>query len=189
MSHTRIAEAGNALVELLRLHMVPDVVKHPEKIGLIHPSDKGDYSVGVWLYDIFECGELQSHSMISIDSRRQKYPSCYVSLFYMITAYSGSDVRYRAAEEQEILGKIVQILKGHAVLKGFCEINGEEILCSFKMQNLSMEEKQHIFSVPNLGYRTSLFYELGPVEIESERTREVTRVVDTQFEIKDKRRR
>lgn len=187
MSYTRIAEAGNALVELLRQHLAPEVVKRPEKIGLLHPSDRGDYKVGVWLYDICECGELQSHTMITIDSRRQKYPSCYIRLFYMITAYSGSDVRYRAAEEQEILGKIIQVLREHSVLEGLCGM-GEDMRCSLSLQNLPMEDKTRIFNVPNQAYRTSLFYEMGPVEIESERLREVTRVVDTQYEIHDRGR-
>lgn len=187
MSYTRIAEAGNALAELLRHHLVPGVVKDPDHIGLVHPIDRGDCKVGIWLYDICECGELQSHSMISIDSRRQKYPSCYVRLFYMITAFSGSDIRYRAAEEQEILGKVIQVLKEYAVLEGLCGSSGEEMRCMISLQNMTMEDKMHIFNIPNKEYRTSLFYELGPVEIESEKLRDVTRVVRTGFEVMDKR--
>ena len=187
MSYTRIAEAGNALVELLRHHLVPDVVKNPEHIGLVHPKDRGEYRVGVWLYDISECGELQSHSMITIDSRRQKYPSCYVRLFYMITAFSGSDVRYRAAEEHEILGKVIQVLKEYAVLEGLCGSSEEEMRCMISLQNMSTEDKMHIFNMRDEEYRTSLFYELGPVEIESVKLRDVTRVVSTGFEAIDKR--
>ncbi len=34
--------------------MAPEVVKSPRQIGLCHPAAKGDYRVGIWLYDIRE---------------------------------------------------------------------------------------------------------------------------------------
>lgn len=189
MKYTGIAETGGALAELLKSHLVPEVIKSPEQIGLCSPSDKGDCSVGIWLYDIRECEELRTHSMIPIDSTRQKYPSCFVNLFYMITAYSSGDIRYRAKEEQYVLGKILQTLRDYAVIGESSEM-GEDtessLPCQIIMQNLSMEDKMRIFNVQGQSYKTSLFYEVGPVEIESEKARRVTRVVDVQFDMKEK---
>lgn len=189
MKYTGIAEAGDALAGLLKRHMVPEVVKSPEQIGLCSPADKGDYSLGIWLYDIRECEELRTHSMIAVDSSRQRYPSCFVNLFFMITAYSGGDIRYRAREEQYILGKVIQTLKDYAVIKESSEADGnaaERPSWEISMQNLSMEDKMRIFNIPGQGYKTSLFYELGPVEIESEKARKVTRVVDVRFDMEEK---
>ncbi len=167
--------------------MAPEVVKSPRQIGLCHPAAKGDYRVGIWLYDIRECEELKNHSMISIDSVRQRYASCYVNLFYMITPYAGGDVRYQAKEEQGMLGKVIQILNDHAVPEEFLR-GDESACCTITLQNLPMEEKLRIFNVPNMEYKTSLFYEMGPIEIESERVRETSRVVDVRFGVEERKR-
>ena len=37
-------------------------------------------------------------------------------------------------------------------------------------------------------YKTSLFYEMGPIEIESERVRETSRVVDVRFGVEERKR-
>lgn len=181
MKYTGIAESANMLAEILRAEMVPGVVSARDKIALCSPSDRGDCSVGIWLYDIRECDELRSHSMVTMDAVRQKYPSSFVDLFFMITAYAGGDLPHRAKEEQCILGKILQVLKDHATV-------GENALpCSIVLQNLSMEEKMRIFNVPQRGYQTSLFYEMGPIEIESEKERQVTRVTELQFGVRERK--
>lgn len=179
MKHTGIAEAGAALEELLRQQLVPSVVKSADQIGRCSPGEKSDLAVSIWLYDIRECEELRNHSMVTIDAARQRYPASCVMLYYMITAYSGGDIRYRAAEEQLILGKIIQVLKDHPVLGDAKERYTAEPL------NLSMEEKMRIFNAPGAGYQTSLFYELGPIEIESEQTKDTKRVVSLTFGLQE----
>lgn len=184
MKYTGIAQTAEALAELLRREMTPEVVKEPERIGLCSPSERGNMSVGIWLYDIRSCGELQEHVPRTVDSLRQKQPPCHVSLYFMITAYSDGDARYQAGEEQRILGKVLQALKDSAVL---AEASDEEKICSVNLLNLPMEEKMRIFNVPNMAYRTSLFYEVGPVEIESEKIVETARVVDVQFTVEEEK--
>lgn len=192
MNYTGIEKAGKALAGLLKAHMVPDMVKSAELIGAAPPGDKNDLSVGIWLYDIRECAEIGDHSMISQGTIRQRFPSVYVNLYYAVTAYSTGDVRYRAAEEQMILGKILQVFHENAVLKelgGIRHDTGEELLCSLTLLNLPMEEKIRIVSIPGTGYKTSLFYEAGPVEIESESSRSIQRVVDAAFYIEETAKR
>lgn len=192
MKYTGIAEVSHALTEMLQQNMIPDVVKSAEQIGLCSPSEKGDFTVMIWLYDIRENEELRSHAMAAIDSTKQKYPSSYVNLYYMITACSGGDVKYQAGEEQQILGKLLQVLQDHAVferLSGNKEDTGAELICSIGLLNLSMEEKMRVFHAPGMGYKTSLFYEVGPIEIESEKTRQVQRVVDIRFDVEEPEKR
>lgn len=179
MKSTGIAEAAEALAEILREHMVPKTVGSREKIGLCSPSEKGDCSVGIWLYDIRECDELKSHAMVTVDSVRQRYPSHFVNLMFVITAYAGGEPAYRVREELGILGRILQVLGDHSVPEGFSS-------CQVVLQNLSMEEKTRIFNVPNMSYRTSLFYEMGPIEIESEKERQTARVVELEFGVSEK---
>lgn len=187
MAYTAIADTGILLTDLLKKHLVPDVIKTPDQIGLLSPSDKSDCSVRVWLYDIRECGQLRSHTMISTDCGRQKFPPVYVDLFYMITARSDSDITCRAREEQYLLGKILQVLNDYAVIRFPEEDDPKEQknVCSVSLLNLSVEEKMQIFSMPDTGYRTSLFYEVGPVPIASAKDRQVKRAVDLQFSLEE----
>ncbi len=185
MNYTGIARAGEALAEVLRASMVPEVVKHGEQIGLCAPQDKGDFSVGIWLYDIRECGQMNTHEMVTIDSERQKYPSVYVNLYYMITAYSAGDLKYRAMEEALMLGKIIQTLSDTAVIDIAKETENAEPACQIILLELTTEEKMRICHVPDGAYKTSLFYEVGPVELASEKRRKVRRVVDMAYEVKE----
>lgn len=184
MKYTGIARAGGMLVSILRQKLVPEVIADPGLIGLCAPQEKGDLVLGVWLYDIRECMQLNRHEMVTVDSRRQKYPSVYVNLYYMITPYSGGDAKYRAEEEALMFGKIIQTMKDAAVLElsGFEEADGSGPVCQIVFQNLSMEEKQRIYPAPG-GYRTSLFYEVGPLELSSEKERSVQRVLDISYAV------
>ena len=50
-----------------------------------------------------------------------------------------------------------------------------------QMQDLEMEEKVRLWTVPNAAYRTSLFYNAGPVEIQSVRKKSVKRVTEINY--------
>ncbi len=186
MNETGIAWTAAAFVELLRKKIVPSAVRSPEQIGLCHPAERGDLGVTVWVYDIRECEELRSHTMRSIDGNRQRYPSCFVNLYCMITAYSPGDARYRSAEEQKILEKIIQIFNDYGAIDMDLESGksaGRGPACTISMLNLSIEEKLRIYGNTEQGYHTSLFYEIGPVEIKSERIRQTTRVTHVIFDV------
>lgn len=192
MRHTAIAETGTVLTEILRAYMVPEVIENPDRIGLCSPADKGDLVLCIYLYDIRECEEIRSHSMVMVDSSRQQFPSSFLNLYYMITAYSNGDIKYRAEEEHKILGKTVQVLCDHSVIEQMVQGSGlpeGETMPTIEILNLTLEDKMRIWNVPNTAYKTSLFYKVGPVEIESERMREAQRVVDIAFTVEHEDRR
>ena len=54
------------------------------------------------------------------------------------------------------------------------------------MQNLTLEDKMRIYTVPNSGYKLSLFYRAAPVEIESTRSRKTSRVLEVDFGLEEK---
>lgn len=190
--YTIITEVGNALVNLLRLKLVPDTVQNPDTIGLCSPWDKGDFIVGIHLYDIEESTEIRANTMISAGIDERKHPPAYVSLYYMITVYSAGDVKFRSSEEQKILGKILQVLND-------CPCFDKDTLESvplkrpmditFRMQSMSLEDKMRIFSAPNTGYKLSLFYKAAPIEIESMRSQHIPRVTDIDFTIYEQEKR
>ena len=78
---TSIADVGMAIVKLLRRELVPDTLQNPDAIGLCSPADRGDYIVGIHLYDIRESEELRVNTMIARGAEELQYPPSYVNLY------------------------------------------------------------------------------------------------------------
>jgi hypothetical protein len=187
-NYTVVSEVGNALVQLLKNNMVPEDVLNPESIGLCSPEDKGDILLGLYLYDVKECAEVRRSTMINVDAKHQKYPSTYLSLYYMITAYSNGDIKFRSAEEQKLLGRVVQILADNSMLdpKSYEPVlKDNDFALHIEMLSLELEEKMKVWAVPNKAYKLSLFYRVAPVELESAKTKEIQRVVDVDITVKE----
>ncbi|MCD8038031.1 MAG: DUF4255 domain-containing protein [Lachnospiraceae bacterium] len=186
--YTVISDVGNALVSVLRENMVPDVILNPESIGLCSPEEKGDMVLGVCLYDVRESEEYRYSGMVSDDVSHQKYPSMYLSLHYMVTAYSNGDVKFRASEEQKILGKALQVLADYSILDPVTyqpmEQSGPGGI-QIMLQSIPQEDKLKLWTVPNKAYHLSLFLKVGPVELESAKIKQVQRVVDVEYLVKE----
>ncbi|MCI8294139.1 MAG: DUF4255 domain-containing protein [Hespellia sp.] len=186
--YTGIADTGNRILDLLRETLVPELLNSADQIGLCSPEDHGDYAVGVWLYDVKEDTDIQMHDMVSLNRQSQRYPSVYLVLRYMITLYLQSDLKYRAVQEHQMIGKIIQTLRDHAVLGDLQQSfagGPSEMDVRIQMQELSVEEKMRIWTFPNMPYKTSLFYSAGPVEVQSSRKKTVSRVREIQYQFTD----
>lgn len=186
--HTVIQEVGNALVDLLRANLSPDTVSNPDAIGLCSPDDRGDTVLGLHLYDIRENEEIRVNERVNLDAGRQKPPAAYLTLHYMITAYSQADVKFRAGEDHKILGRVVQVFHDNPVLSAATLAPVRQagaMNVRIRMQSLAVEEKQRLWNYPNRPYRVSLFYKVSPVEMESARTIAVRRVVAVDMEVKE----
>lgn len=187
-NYTSIAEVGNGLVKVLREQLVPDILLNGESIGLCSPEDKGDLQLALFLYDIKESEAYRNSTMVNVNTKSQKYPSMYLSLYYMITAYSNGDIKFRAAEEQKILGKVVQTFNDYPMLDGksFLPVSeSKDLALQIELLQMGYDEKVKIWNVPNKAYKLSLFYKITPVEIESTKTRDIQRVVAVDFEFKE----
>lgn len=184
--YTIITDVGNALVRLLRDTMVPDVIQNADAIGLCSPSDKGDYMLGLYLYDIRESEEVFDTGMRSHGQDKQRYPSVYLNLFYMLTAYSMSDIKFRAAEEQRMIGRAIQVMADHPVLDASLFENEKPIgryPIRVDQQRLDNEERMRLWNMPNVPYKLSMYYKVSPVEIESSRIRQIQRVQRVDMDI------
>jgi hypothetical protein len=189
--YTKIADTGNGILALLTEALIPELLNSPDQIGLCSPDEHGDYAVGVWLYDVKEDSSIQAHEMANIGRNTQRYPSAYLTLYYMITLFLQSDLKYRAVQEHQIMGRIIQAFRDKAALNPDTfaptgESGGANI--RLQMREMNIEEKVRLWTVPNAAYRTSLFYTAGPVEILSTRKRSVRRVqeIDYRFTGKDR---
>lgn len=188
-SYTAIADTGNALVQLLQQYLVPDTILNADRIGLCSPGDHGDFALGIHLYNIEECMEMYDNQMVDISVNQQKYPPSYLALYYMITPFSTSDLKFRVEEEQRIMGRVIQVLKDYgsfdaesyqpvAVPKG--------LDLRVDLQRITLEDKMKIWNVPDMAYRTSLFYCVRPVSLESSKFRKIRRVTDVDLAIQEK---
>lgn len=181
---TVIADVGNALVKILREHMVPDVIPNADAIGLCHPADKGDFMLGIHLYDVKENVEVFERGMQNVDMSTQRYPSQFLELYYMITPYSMSDVKFRAVEEQRIMGRAMQVLMDHGNLsQEDIGTQNSPYTVHTEMLRLDIEDKMKLWNIPEVPYKASLYYKVTPVELESTRRKQVRRVTEAQIKV------
>ena len=183
-NYTIIAETGSALVRLLRKELVPDIVKSEAGIGLASPADRGDIMLCVHLYDVSESDTYRVSGMIPDGADRQKFPPIHLTLSYLITAFSASDVKFRSEEEQRILGRTAQVLRDYPILNldtmEFGAGGGGDRI-RIEMLKADLEEKSKVWSFPNLAPKLSLYYSLGPVALESVKTKDIRRVQEIEF--------
>lgn len=181
MGYGIISEVGNLLAEILCRELVPDVILHSNNIGLCSPDDHGDLNLGIYLYDVNENEDVLAVGMRDAGVKKQAYPSTYLDLYYMITAYSESDRKFRAQEEQRILGKVVQVFRDHSVLSEELLGDGVSMAAKIELQRMDRYEKMRMWNFPHIPYKLSLFYRVQPIEITSAKIRQVTRVRDVSF--------
>lgn len=185
MGFNMISEVGSALKDILVRELVPDVILHSDNIGMCSPEDHGDFNLGIYLYDIMESEEIPVSGMVNSGVRKQSYPSTFLTLYYMVTAYSSSDLKFRAEEEQKILGKVIQTFRDYSVLQEETLGDGASMPVRIELYRMERQVKMRMWNIPNVPYRLSLFYRVQPVEINSGRTREITRVQDVSVVIRD----
>ena len=182
--YTIIADTGNCLVERLRGALVPDLIQNAGEIGLRSPEDRGDTVLGLFLYDIRPSEEVYQKRAVVTNDRIAK-PPVFLSLSYMITAYSQGDIQYRLPQDERILGRVIQYFHDNLIIPleevDARRMSGTEL--HIQMLKLDEDEKSRIWSFPNVGNRLSLFYRVSPVAIDSEISRKVTRVTDLDINV------
>lgn len=180
-----IADVGATLLKLMRDRMVPEPIARPELIGLASPADKGDLQLGLFLYSISE-NENRRTDMIETGKGSQQYPPMSLDLHYLLTAYSSADIHSRMLDEHRIIGKVLQLFYDHSVIRGsdlqgtLAESN-EELRIVF--EKVSAEMMANMWNFHEVPYRTSVIFRVGPVWIESKRTRSSPRVRERDFRI------
>ena len=185
-----ISDVSEAIIRILRDGMVPDIIPGSEGIGMCHPSDKGDIQLGICLYDVKRNPDIIATDRIPVGASKLRNPPLYVDLYYMITAYSMSDIKFRTLEEAKILGRTMQLLQSHAVLKG--DILGKSAaeltqVPRIELLDLETEEKTRIWSIPDVPYKLSLFYKVYPIEIDSLTVSEISRVSAVDITLEEKK--
>lgn len=187
--YTIIADVSNYICNILKANMTPEPILNEEFIGVCSPSEKGDLILGIYLYDIKESEEIRSTTMINKGINRQKFPPTYLTLYYMITAYSNTEIKFKYIDDQKILGRVIQVLTDNSTINIEELLNSSNLLmpeAKIQMLNLNNEDKNKIWNFSNVPYRLSLCFSVSPIELESTRVRKVQRVIDVISEVKEK---
>lgn len=186
--YTVISDVGLSLVKLLREQLTPELISTPESIGLASPADKGDLQLVLFLYQIEENAENRRTVMTGRGSDALQYPPQALNLTFLITCYSASDIASRALDEQRILGKVMQVLSDCSVLRG-SQLHGslaeknEELRIA--RRDVPMDTLANLFS--ETPYKLSVSYTVGPVFLDSTRTKPTKRVTEARFTLEQQK--
>jgi len=190
-NYSIIADVGNEIVKLLRKNLCPEPIQNPESIILCPPFEKGDYILGVHLYDIQEDGDYPQLNMVQIDESRHRYPPVALTLFYMFTVNSQAHISSKSIDEQRILGRVIQTLYDNPVInvsriQPDAQEADETIYISPNI--MPFEDKSRIWS--NSGSenhsKLALYYKAAPVLIDSTRVLKPSRVVSVNVNLNEK---
>lgn len=181
MSYGIIADIDQTLLALLRENLVPEVVGKKDSICICTPQDKGDAAVTICLYDVRKSKEVTASGMVNLGAEHQAYPSLFLNLYYMITVWLESDVKFRAISEHQIMGRIMQIIHDTPILME--DGAGQIYKIKIELDHPEPEEKSKIAGSSDLSQKLLLFYKVYPVEIESGRTKKVNRVANVDYSV------
>lgn len=185
--YTVISDVGNTLLKLLRDKMPVELISQREQISLCSPNEQGDSRLSLFLYNIRESGEFRPNQMINRGTGDLQYPPMSLELYYLITAHSKAELHSRSEDESMIIGKTMQILHDHSILRGsylegsLAEKN-EEI--KITLDNLHTDVLIRLWNFPNTPYKLSLSYAVGPVLLDSKRKKATKRVKEVEINVR-----
>lgn len=186
--YTVIADLGASLLRLLRDHLTPDPVPRPDLIGMASPRDAGDLALSLFLFNVKENGEARRTGMVDRGGVLQ-YPPQALDFYFMMTAHSNADRLTKSLDEHRILGRAMQVLYDNAVLSGpYLEGTLAESSGAIRLTLMSMEgeELMKLWQFGDLPYKLSVVYRVGPVMLDSNRVKPVSRVVERHIVLKEK---
>lgn len=166
--------------------MTPDPIPQPELIGLGSPVDKGDFYLSLFLYSVRESGDNRRTRMVARGTGEIQFPPMTVDLHYLLTVQSPAELQSRALDEHRILGRTMQVLYDHSVLRGSAVVGtlaerGEEV--RIVQESIPGEAMLNMWNFADTPYRLSVSYAVGPIMIESTRIKTTKRVLESDVSI------
>lgn len=167
--------------------MPSELIPHPEQIGLGSPAEPGDLRLCLFLYNIRESGDARRNTLIDRGTDERQYPPLSLELYYLVTAFSKAELHVRSQDEARILGKTMQIFHDHGIiqheyLQGSLAEKNEELRITF--DNLHTDVMIKLWNFPNTPFKLSLSYMVGPIYLDSKRTKTTKRVKEVDIQIR-----
>lgn len=186
--YSAIADAGEAIVELLRDRMREFI--DSDDVALASPDDRGvndDARLTVYLYRVTENDHLLNTGRQPVGHDRVKQPPLALDLYYLLTAHpsgGNSDETAKTREQHAVLGRALQVMRENPVLRG-SDLRGsltdeDELRISrVSMNGQSMDELVSLWNTfGETSFQPSVSYLVSPVLIETTDEEPVRRVVE-----------
>jgi hypothetical protein len=175
--YTVIDDISTTLISLLRTNTGGLVA--PDHITVASPSDIVEDALprlALFLYHIGENKHLKNQELRTDETGNPRFPSLPLELHYLLTAYAQT-----RETEQQLIGRAMQILHDHAVIRGSLLLGSlsgtfEEVIVHFLP--LTMDDMNKLWSMfGSMPYRLSITYRVYTAFIDSMRERVEGRVI------------
>ena len=179
--YTALVEAGDALAELLRHELTPEPINDRELISLASPFEAENNQVTLYLFQIDEdlANGFTGYQQETLNIQRMQ-PAQF-QLSYLITAHSKAPVHMKEADQQRIIGKIVQVIKDNPTIPPEYlggSMAGSGLSLTLNLERPNFEQMMKIWNNNSVPYKLSVVCKIGGVAIDSKRTRYTARVTD-----------
>lgn len=138
------------------------------RVGICTPDDPRDLMLGLYLYSIRPCYDITPQPLIQKGSSFREQAPHFLTLYYLMTAYSKAEDSHKTREEHNILFRAVETLLNTPVLTerelGFRPGAYVDKL-QLRMLDLTPDEMSNIRSFRDNPYRLSVSFCVTPVEV------------------------
>lgn len=138
------------------------------RVGVCTPDDPRDLMLGLYLYSIRPCYDITPQPLIQKGSGFREQAPHFLTLYYLMTAYSKAEDARKTQEEHNILFRAVETLLNTPVLTerelGFRPGAYVDKL-QLRMLDLTPDEMSNIQSCRDNPYRLSVGFCVTPVEV------------------------
>ncbi|MDR0936796.1 MAG: DUF4255 domain-containing protein [Oscillospiraceae bacterium] len=177
--YTVFAEAGDALVKLLRANLTPEPVANPEQIGLCSPHSPENNLLTVCLFHIGEDTNDGRGGYDQASRDVQRIRPARFSLRFLITAHSKAPENMREADCYRVIGAATRTLLDNprlppGVLGG--SLAEYDARLHLLIERLDYEELFKIWNNTSTAYKLSIVCKIEGVGLISKRERRVARV-------------
>lgn len=186
--YTIISDLSAHIIKILRKSMCPEPISSENKIEICSPADEEtDYSLGLYLYDIREEGQVTIPPLNIPGKIGIKPPPKPYGIYYMLFVNGSAKSGIKAPDIQKIIGKAAQIITDNnqilpSKLQNRLEIQEPSIVLS--QAKISLEEKFRVWQAIHKPYQVSLFYRAAPVFLSSGIVRDTPLVTEAALGIK-----
>jgi hypothetical protein len=144
-------------------------------VSLNTPAEMGDNNkegVSLWLYRVIRDEQRLNDPPLRVSPTEFRAPPLPLRLHYLVTPFTSKANLGDPDTEQYLLGKIMQSLYTHAVLRGAdlrAELAGTDAELHVRMETLGLEEISRVWDALDGSYQLSVSYEVAVVNIDSAR--------------------
>ncbi|MCR4745443.1 MAG: Pvc16 family protein [Lachnospiraceae bacterium] len=187
--YTAIFETGNAIVEMFRDALTPEPVSKREMISLCSPYESDNNALTVHLVHFEEDRQNGMPTFRPVGIDRMEMEPTQLFAYFIITAHSKAPLQVREADTYRILGAAIQAIADSPIMdKKYLtgSIAAEDTNLFINVENYDMERMQKIWNNPQVAYKASFVVKVSGININSKRSKKISRVMSTEISLEQK---